>query len=345
VPKFSTVFQDAPYPASIIRLRDGTFLEVNEAYCRMLECKREQVIGMPWKNFNLIPHEDDYRQILQIIQTEGRLSDYEMQIFSSSGIEIVLLLSIIPIIVDNDKCMLLVGHDITQRKHAEEALRQVQNELARELQEHSALQERQRLARELHDSVSQALYGISLGAHTALTQFHAAPEKSQTAMNYVLDLAQAGMTEMRALIFELRPESLKSEGLVAAINKQVAAIRARNGIEVEFTPCEEPAISLEMKEAVYRITLEAVHNAVKHSRCTHVKVVLNAQENSLEVEIDDNGVGFDSSQPYPGHLGLKSMRERAAMISGEIEITSQINQGSRVHMFVPMGGSRVLEDA
>jgi signal transduction histidine kinase len=247
----------------------------------------------------------------------------------------VLLISIIPIVVSGKDCVLLVGHDITERKQAEEALRLAQAELARGLQERTALQERQRLARELHDSVSQVLYGIALGTHTALTLFESDQVKSREAMNYVLSLAEAGMTEMRALIFELRPESLKSEGLVNAINKQAAALRARHGIAVDLDLCTEPQVTLEVKEAVYRIALEAIQNAIKHARCSHIRVVLCGDTEGLDLQVQDNGVGFDSSADFPGHLGLHSMRERAANIGGEISITSEISHGTNICFHVP----------
>jgi PAS domain S-box-containing protein len=130
----------------------------------------------------------------------------------------------------------------------------------------AALEERQRLARELHDSVSQALYGIALGARTARALLDRAPEQVADPLDYVLSLADAGLAEMRALIFELRPESLETEGLIAALEKQASALRARHEVEVEAVLCDEPNVSLEKKEALYRITQEALHNTVKHAR-------------------------------------------------------------------------------
>lgn len=108
----------------------------------------------------------------------------------------------------------------------------------------AVLEERQRLARELHDSVSQALYGIALGAKTARTLIDHDPSRAAAPMDYVLSLAEAGLAEMRALIFELRPESLATEGLVAALSKQVAAVEARHGIKVRKNLPEEPNIPL-----------------------------------------------------------------------------------------------------
>src|SRR6266699_3428798 len=129
--------------------------------------------------------------------------------------------------------------------------------LYEQAQELAALQERQRLARELHDSVSQALYGISLGAHTAGEALESDPEQAMASIEYV-----------RALIFELRPESLEIEGLVAALTRQVAVLRTRYKLAVDATLDIEPDLPMEMKHALYRIAQEALHNIVKHARAS-----------------------------------------------------------------------------
>jgi signal transduction histidine kinase len=226
-------------------------------------------------------------------------------------------------------------------------------ELFERAQHAVSLEERQRLARELHDSVSQALYGIALGARTARTLLDRDPPAAVEPVDYVLSLAETGLAEMRALIFELRPESLESEGLIAAIRKQVEAVQARHGIEVDFQPCEEPDLPLSVKEAVYRIAQESLHNVVKHSRATHVRVTLtaapadgpteayqvlspesrvpsSAPRAALTLEVADNGTGFDPAGDFPGHLGLRSMRERAERSGGRVEITSEPGAGTRV---------------
>ncbi|MBE0669943.1 MAG: HAMP domain-containing protein [Anaerolineales bacterium] len=194
----------------------------------------------------------------------------------------------------------------------------------------AALEERQRLARELHDSVSQALYGIALGARTAQTQLERDPAKLAEPLDYILSLAEAGLSEMRALIFELRPESLKNEGLVAALTKQSDALRARYKLDVVTRFDSEPEISLEAKEALYRITQEAMHNVVKHAHATHVELTLEERVGKLTLEIHDNGKGFDTNREFPGHLGIKSMPERAAQIGAQFRIQSQTGEGTTI---------------
>jgi signal transduction histidine kinase len=210
----------------------------------------------------------------------------------------------------------------------------------------AALEERQRLARELHDSVSQVLYGIGLGARTAgalLDRAAIAPDlKSSLAepLDYLLSLAEAGLAEMRALIFELRPDSLEREGLVAALTRQAAALRARYKLEVHTEFSTEPRLSFEAKEALYRIAQEALSNTVKHAQAERVDIRLGVSQGETRLELTDDGVGFDPRAEYAGHMGLNSMQERAAQIGGHLDIESAPGMGTRLSVHIP-GSSAV----
>jgi PAS domain S-box-containing protein len=200
----------------------------------------------------------------------------------------------------------------------------------------AALEERQRLARELHDSVSQALYGMTLGTKTARTLLEKNPDRVADPLDYVLSLAEAGQAEMRALIFELRPESLETEGLIAALEKQAAAIKARHEIEVDTVLCDEPEASLEAKEVVYRIAQEALHNIVKHARAASVQIKVECDSEWITLEVSDDGIGFDAQGDFPGHLGLRSMRERALRLGGTLEVDSTSGKGTRICAQIPI---------
>jgi len=208
--------------------------------------------------------------------------------------------------------------------------------LYEQAQELVSLQERQRLARELHDSVSQALYAIGLGAHTAREAIASDSEQALASIDYVLALAEAGLAEMRALIFELRPESLEIEGLVAALTKQVAVLRTRYKLNVEADLGEEPDLSMEMKHALYRIAQEALHNIVKHAHASVVVLRLARQANEIILQVRDNGRGFDQAGHFPGHLGLRSMHERVSKMGGTLTIESVPGQGTCVGVRMPI---------
>jgi signal transduction histidine kinase len=203
-------------------------------------------------------------------------------------------------------------------------------------QELAAVEERQKLARELHDSVSQALYGIALGLHTARLQLDRDPGALPESLDYLLSLADAALAEMRALIFELRPESLEREGLAAALAKQGAALQARHELVVSTDLCDEPDLPLRTKQELYRIAQEAMHNTVKHAHASKVQLRLRRTATAVILEVRDDGVGFDPSGSFPGHLGLRSMQERVSHLGGSLQIESVSGQGTHLLAQVPL---------
>ena len=209
-----------------------------------------------------------------------------------------------------------------------------------------ALDERRRLSRELHDSVSQALYGITLGARTARELLNrntggdtacGTDGMSELAepIDYIRQLADAAIAETRVLLGRLRPEALEAEGLVAALTRHVAALRDRYGIAAEATLGAEPETTPEAKHALYRIAQESLHNVAKHSGARHVRLHLLSGPGTVTLTVADDGVGFDSRRSFPGHLGLLSMRERAREVGGTLNVDSRPGQGSRIRATVP----------
>lgn len=203
----------------------------------------------------------------------------------------------------------------------------------------AALAERQRLARELHDSVSQSLYAIGLGARTARRRLGADGSPAVVEpIEYVMSLADRGLTEMRALIFELRPESLEQEGLIAALSRQIAATEARWDIAIASHLEDEPDIPLAAKEALYRIGQESLHNVVKHAQAHHIEFSLASHNGGVTMTVSDDGIGFNTGDTFPGHLGLQSMRERAEAIGGALQISSEPGTGTKVTVNIAAGG-------
>jgi PAS domain S-box-containing protein len=204
----------------------------------------------------------------------------------------------------------------------------------------AALTERQRLARELHDSVSQALYAIALNSAAAGESLRKqdAPRAGRL-LRHVRQLARAGLAEMRALIFELRAESLAEEGLVAALTKQAAAVQARHELKIQTKLGSEPAIPLAAKEALYRIAQEALHNTVKHAQARTAELSLEVERTSVTLTVRDHGRGFAVDDPFPGHLGLRSMRERAEALGGSFTLQSAPRRGTTLRVELPVGTS------
>ena len=201
----------------------------------------------------------------------------------------------------------------------------------------AAATERSRLARELHDSVSQALFGIALGARTIHTLLPTSsdPKVLKAPLDYILQLAEGGIAEMRSLIFELRPESLESEGIVAGLKKHAAALQSRYNINVVTDLDEEPRLPIDLKESLYRVGVEAMHNIVKHAKATQIDLSMHLSESQVTLQIKDNGIGFQPNQQFPGHLGLQSMRERTEQFKGVLTIESALGGGTTIRVIVP----------
>lgn len=205
----------------------------------------------------------------------------------------------------------------------------------------AALEERHLLARELHDSVNQALFSLTLQTRAleiGMINGSMAPNLVLQNLADIRELTEGALTEMRALIFHLRPAALQEEGLVMAVRKLAAAVAAKEGTDVRVVG---PAVKLDIahhaEEQVFRVVQEAVHNIVKHAQATSVVICIDAtpqRADTLGLTITDDGVGFDSAAPHPGHLGLQTMAERIAQIGGTFTLHSHAD-GTTIAAEVP----------
>jgi signal transduction histidine kinase len=194
---------------------------------------------------------------------------------------------------------------------------------------------RRHLARELHDSVSQAIYAIVLTAHAAQQRAEQDPRALREALDPVVELAEGALVEMRALIFELRPEALADIGLIGALERQLQGLVRRHGLAAKSDLGSEPPLPLATKQVLLRVAQEGLHNVVKHARARGVEVELGADGGHLRLRIRDDGVGFDPSASHPGRLGLMSMRERLAALGGRLLLVSAPGAGTTLTAEVP----------
>lgn len=218
--------------------------------------------------------------------------------------------------------------------------------LYEQAQQAAAHEERARLARELHDSVTQALFSMTMHARAA--QMAALGSNLDPKgpvignLEQLAQLTQVALAEMRALIFELRPEALREEGLAAALRRYAKALSAREGLAIEIdSPETRIPLSVEVEQQLYALAREALHNAVKHSHSDRVCVRLEVKGSSVRLEVQDWGTGFDAVGLYPGHLGLETMTERARIIGGNLEIISRPGAGTRVTASLPHAAQAV----
>jgi len=209
-------------------------------------------------------------------------------------------------------------------------------ERSREL---SVIEERNRLARDLHDSVSQTLFSMTLTAEAALAALDKDASTARTEVASLRDLARAALQEMRSLIFELRPADLESEGLVATLEKHIDALRRQGGTEVILSAPDYEPLPAAIERTVFRIIQESLNNAVRHSQASRIEVGLVVRDGVLRAVVADDGVGFDVDNPQISarRLGLTSMRERADETGGSLQVESAPGKGTRVELEIPVG--------
>jgi signal transduction histidine kinase len=215
-------------------------------------------------------------------------------------------------------------------------------QLYEQAQQVAVVEERQRLARELHDSISQSLHSSILLAEAGQRLASAGDlERSRGYLIRLGEIAQQAMKEMRLLVYELRPLALREAGLVNALQQRLDTVERRAGVEAKLAVEGEVEIPDDVEEALFRIAQEALNNAMNHAAATAVVVTIRPEANPpnrrVVLEVADNGKGFDrDSLEDEGGIGLKSMRERVEKLGGVLIIVSRPGEGTRVKASVPL---------
>ena len=222
--------------------------------------------------------------------------------------------------------------DISERERLEGDLRRQAGELA-------ASQERAHLARELHDSVTQALFSMGLTMRSLELLMASDPDAARGKLAELRELQKDALAEMRTLIFELRPASLETDGLAQALRHHATAAQGRTGLAIAFDAELIDRLPLPVEEALYRIGQEALHNVVKHANASRAAIRIRRDGNAIRLEVEDDGDGFDPDAVPRGHLGLIGMRQRADLVGAEMTVHSTKGSGTLIEVSVPMEGS------
>jgi signal transduction histidine kinase len=226
---------------------------------------------------------------------------------------------------DEELLRLLAGHA---------AIALVNARLYERSRELSIVEERNRIARELHDAVTQKLFSLRLTADAAAALVPRDPARAAEELDTVRRLAAEATAELRAIVVGLRPADLDGDGLDVALRKQADLLDRVHRPAVTFSGDPVPRLTATREEAVYRIAQEALHNALRHGAAAKVAVTLRTENHSLVLEVADDGRGFDPAEPSR-RLGLASMRERARAAGGRLDVVSTPGAGTRVRLEVP----------
>jgi signal transduction histidine kinase len=208
--------------------------------------------------------------------------------------------------------------------------------LRQQAEQTAVMQERARLARDLHDSVTQLLYSVNLFA-TVGREAYQLGDLAQ--VNHCLvelsAIAQQTLKEMRLLVYELRPPALEHDGLIGALQQRLDAVEKRAGVQAQLLVDDLPELPGSLEEALYRLAQEALNNALKHAAATAITIQIRADDHQIELEVTDNGSGFDPDAGRGG-LGLVSMRERAEKLGGLLTILSTPGHGATIKVSLNM---------
>lgn len=197
----------------------------------------------------------------------------------------------------------------------------------------AVMEERERLARDMHDSVMQSIYSLTLFSAAGGIQLRNGNiSRTQEYLDQLVETAQQALKEMRLLLYELRPVVLEQEGLIGALRRRLDAVEKRAEVNAVLDVPEVLVVPLYAEEGLYRIAQEALNNSLKHSGADKVRVRIVRDKETIVLQISDNGKGFSVSeaQEYSGGMGLENMRERMQKLQGDIQIDSEPEQGTTI---------------
>ncbi|MCB0062775.1 MAG: GAF domain-containing protein [Caldilineaceae bacterium] len=196
----------------------------------------------------------------------------------------------------------------------------------------ATLEERNRLAHELHDAVSQTLWSASLLADVVPELWQRDIQKGQQRLEQLRQLNRVALAELRALLLELRPSALVDVPMSSLLRQLVDSIRARTNVAISLEVDGDYTLDPHIQVTIYRIAQESLNNTLRHAHATHIVVTLHHQPPELSLTVCDDGDGFESIDGGSGSLGLRIMRERAASIAAELAISSAIGMGTTIQL-------------
>jgi len=209
--------------------------------------------------------------------------------------------------------------------------------LQQQAEQLAVIEERQRLARELHDSVTQALYSVNL--YTDATRMALDANKIDVAkknLDELRNMAREAILDMRLLVFELHPPILEQMGLVSALKARVEAVEVRSGVEADVLVENERRLPQDIERELYKIAQEAITNTVKHANAKKIRLKLIYAVDQFYMEIWDNGIGFSATDSDTrGGFGLRSITERVNQLNGDVAIKSKLGKGTTIKIDIP----------
>ena len=350
------IVASVPVPVVVLEI-DCSIRQVNRSFCDLAQMGEREVLGRSFPDLvQWMWGVDGLREKLGALVATPSAPTLEIEHHSTTSDRRVLWLKAQPISTDGTRVILLTMEDITGQRHAEEEVAAQKTALEREIEHTSGTltraqrelrelaahlfnvqeEERQRVARELHDDIAQRLTALSLNLTEARSQ--GASDTQSTSLEGISERIETLSKDVRHLSHRLHPAILDDLGLVQALKALVHEFEEREGMFATYLGSNIPdEVPRTAATAIYRVAQEALSNVAKHAGKTHVKVILAGREAWLRLEVRDFGMGFDQEEAAVcGGLGLISMKERARIAGGTFELRSELGQGTSLAIEVPL---------
>jgi PAS domain S-box-containing protein len=312
------------------------WVEVNDQLCRMLGYSKEELKQLTWSE---LTHADDLEADLELYNQamRGERDTYQIDkrfIRRDGGILHVNLSVSCQRYADGTPRYFLASLvDITERVGQEKALRTVLEQLAEQRHAVAIFEERQKLARDLHDSVSQSLHSLNLFSETLVSSL-AKPnkERSMQLAERLQESARQALKEARLMLYQLQPSTPEADlDLVREIETRLSNVEERAGVRASLRVTGNADLCPQAwRENLFRITIEALNNSIKHAQARNVKVQLQCDSGAVEIRVVDDGIGFDTQRARRGGMGMQTMRERAELLGGTLKVRSAPDAGTSV---------------
>jgi len=222
--------------------------------------------------------------------------------------------------------------DITERERTAQELSRLNQQIEERVAE-GIEEERQRLARDLHDAVTQTMFSASVIAESLLTIWQKKPEQIPDGLRQLQQLTRGAIADMRMLLLELRPNAIEQTRLPQLLKQLCESYVGRNGIIPELIVDESISLPVPVRHAFYRIAQESLNNIAKHAKATKITITFEKNTSTVMLKIHDNGIGFDVNRIADGaHFGVKIMQERAQGLNAIFHLKSKPNQGTSIYV-------------
>lgn len=345
--RYENLYQDAPDMFASVTVDTERVVQCNATLLRATGFRRHEVIGRPLQDLHDAGCAADLAQALDKVRVDGRARDVELRLRRHDGNLLDVSLSM-ALVRDEQKNYYYrsIWRDVTDRKRAEDALRRKQAELERSQAELQALagrlltaqdDERRRISRELHDDVNQRLAILTLDVESLQARVPRAPGATAKRLGVIRDRLVELSDDVHGLAYDLHPSVLDHLGLRAALKSYVADLQRHESIRIDLHVGDNlERLPPDVAACLYRVAQAALRNVVKHAQANRVAVELEPVDGGVRLSVSDDGVGFAVPARSSEGLGIVGMQERVRLVGGRFSLKSQVGEGSRVTVWVPL---------